>query len=68
VWLVHRAIGREALRRLAFLFQDGMVLATTLRGLDAIDLLERSLARSETLDRLCPDLGDTGLAHVRALP
>jgi len=65
VRLIHRGIGREALRRLAFLFQDGMVLATTLRGLDAIGLLERSLARSETLDRLCPELSDTGLAHVR---
>jgi len=65
VRLTDRGIGREALRRLAFLFQDGMVLATTLRGLDAIDLLEPSLARPETLSRLRPDLSDTGLAHVR---
>jgi SAM-dependent methyltransferase len=65
VRLTARSLGRGALRRLAFLFQDGMVLATTLRGMDAIGLLERSLTRAETLDRLCPDLTDTGFAHLR---
>ncbi|HWC28434.1 MAG TPA: class I SAM-dependent methyltransferase [Solirubrobacteraceae bacterium] len=63
--LTHRGVGRAALRRLAFLFQDGMVLATTLRGMDAIDLLAPSLERAEPLDRLCPTLTDTGLAHLR---
>ena len=63
--LTNRAIGRAALRRLAFLFQDGMVLATTLRGMDAIDVLAPSLTRAEPLDRLCPDLADTGFAHLR---
>jgi len=65
VRLTDRGIGRGALRRLAFLFQDGMVLATTLRGMDAIGLLGASLTRAEPLDRLCPDLTDTGFAHLR---
>jgi SAM-dependent methyltransferase len=65
VRLTHRGIGRDALRRLAFLFQDGMVLATTLRGMNAIDLLAPSLTRAEPLDRLCPALTDTGFAHLR---
>lgn len=63
--LTDRSIGRDALRRLAFLFQDGMVLATTLRGMDAVGLLARSLRHAEPLDRLCPDLTDTGFAHLR---
>lgn len=63
--LTHRGIGRDALRRLAFLFQDGMVLATTLRGMHAIGLLAPSLARAEPLDRLRPALTDTGFGHVR---
>ena len=63
--LTNRGVGRDGLRRLAFLFQDGMVLATTLRGMDAIDLLAPSLARDEPLDRLCPALPDTGFAHLR---
>ncbi|MBW3652405.1 MAG: class I SAM-dependent methyltransferase [Actinobacteria bacterium] len=63
--LTDRGIGRDALRRLAFLFQDGMVLATTLRGMDAIGLLAPSLARAEPLDRLCPGLTDTGFSHLR---
>jgi SAM-dependent methyltransferase len=65
VRLTNRSVGRGALRRLAFLFQDGMVLATTLRGMDAIGLLVPSLTRAEPLDRLCPDLSDSGFAHVR---
>ena len=63
--LTDRGIGRDALRRLAFLFQDGMVLATTLRGIDAIGVLAPSLERAEPLDRLCPGLTDTGFAHLR---
>ena len=63
--LTNRGIGRDALRRLAFLFQDGMVLATTVRGMDAIGLLAPSLARAEPLDRLCPELTDTGFSHLR---
>ena len=63
--LKNRGVGRDALRRLAFLFQDGMVLASTLRGMDAIDLLAPSLARAEPVDRLLPALADTGFAHLR---
>ncbi|CAN5143893.1 hypothetical protein BH20ACT16_BH20ACT16_03700 [soil metagenome] len=63
--LTNRSIGRDALRRSAFLFQDGMVLATTLRGMNAIDLLAPSLKRAEPLDRLCPGLADTGFSHLR---
>lgn len=63
--VTQRGVGRDALRRLAFLFQDGMVLSTTLRGMDAIGLLEPSLERGEPLDRLCPGLPDTGFAHLR---
>jgi len=65
VRLTERGIGRDALRRLAFLFQDGMVLASTLRGMHAVDLLAPSLTRAEPLDRLCPALSDTGFAHLR---
>ena len=56
---------RDALRRLSFLFQDGIVLAATVRGLDAIDLLEPSLAREETVAELRPGLTETGFGHVR---
>ena len=63
--LTNRGVGRDGLRRLAFLFGDGMVLATTLRGMDAIDLLGPSLERGGPLDRLCPTLADTGFAHLR---
>ena len=45
VALTDRAVGREALRRLSFLFQDGMVLSATLRGLDATGLLKASFER-----------------------
>ncbi len=58
-------IGRDALRRLSFLFQDGMVLCATLRGLDAIGLLETSLAREATVAELQPDLTPSGFAHLR---
>jgi hypothetical protein len=56
---------RDALRRLSFLFQDGLVLATTLRGLDAIGLLEASLEHEETVADLRPGITDTGFGHVR---
>jgi len=58
-------LGRDALRRLSFLFQDGMVLCATLRGIDAIDLLEPSLAREGTVAELRPGLSATGFAHLR---
>ncbi len=58
-------IGRDALRRLSFLFQDGMVLCATLRGMDAIGLLESSLAREATVAELRPDVTPSGFAHLR---
>jgi hypothetical protein len=57
--------GRDALRRLSFLFQDGIVLSATLRGLHEIGLLEPSLAREEPVAALRPGLTQTGFAHVR---
>jgi SAM-dependent methyltransferase len=65
VTITQQGSGRDALRRLSFLFQDGIVLCTTLRGLDAIDLLEPSLAREEPVSQLCPAMTETGFAHVR---
>lgn len=53
------------LRRASFLFQDGMVLATTLRGLQAVGLLAPSLTQSDTVARLCPGVTETGFAHLR---
>lgn len=65
VRLTDRAVGREALRRLSFLFQDGVVLAATLRGLQAIDLLGPSLERETTVAQLRPGLTKTAFGHVR---
>jgi hypothetical protein len=64
VTTMHSGLGRASLRRLSFLFGDGMVLCATLRGLHAVGLLERSLAREGTVDELCPQL-DAGFGHVR---
>lgn len=59
------APGREALRRLSFLFQDGMVLSATLRGLDAIGLLEASLRREATVAQLRPGLTKAAFGQLR---
>lgn len=63
--LTDRAVGREALRRLSFLFQDGMVLAATLRGLDAIGLLSASLQREATVAQLRPGLTKRAFGQLR---
>ena len=63
--LTDRAVGREALRRLSFLFQDGMVLSATLRGLDAIGLLEASLGQEDTVARLRPGLTRAAFGQLR---
>ncbi len=55
---------RPSLRRQTFLFQDGMVIAATLRAMDAVGLLARSEERSNIAE-LCPNLTETGFAHVR---
>ena len=59
------ALGREALRRLSFLFQDGMVLSATLRGLDAIGLLEASLQQEATVAQLRPGLTRPAFGQIR---
>jgi hypothetical protein len=56
---------RESLRRLSFLFQDGMVLAATLRGLDAIGLLEASLVREDTVAQLRPGVTKPAFGQIR---
>ncbi|MEA2148536.1 MAG: hypothetical protein QOD69_366, partial [Solirubrobacteraceae bacterium] len=63
--ITQQGTGRDALRRLSFLAQDGMVLSATLRGLDAIGLLEPSLAREAPVAELRPGLTETGFAHIR---
>ncbi|MEA2155237.1 MAG: hypothetical protein QOE11_1377 [Solirubrobacteraceae bacterium] len=63
--ITQQGTGRDALRRLSFLFQDGMVLCSTLRAMQAIDLLEPSLAREVTIAELRPGLTETGFAHLR---
>ena len=63
--LTDRAVGREALRRLSFLFQDGMVLSATLRGLDAIGLLAASLQREDTVAQLHPGLTKPAFGQLR---
>jgi SAM-dependent methyltransferase len=65
VALTDRAVGREALRRLSFLFQDGMVLSATLRGLDAIGLLEASLEREATVAQLRPGMTKPAFGQLR---
>jgi len=60
-----RGAGRGALRRASFLYQDGVTLCATLRGIDAAGLLEPSLQAEGTLARLRPDLTATGFAHLR---
>ncbi len=60
-----RGAGRGALRRASFLFQDGVALCATLRGIDAIGLLEPSLEADSTLAKLRPDISPTAFAHLR---
>jgi SAM-dependent methyltransferase len=60
-----RGADRGALRRASFLFQDGVALCATLRGLDAIGLLEPSLQADSTVAKLRPDMSSTAFAHLR---
>ena len=59
------AASRESLRRLSFLFQDGMVLCATLRGLDATGLLKASLEREDTVAQLHPGLTKPAFGQLR---
>ncbi len=63
--LTDRPATRESLRRSSFLFQDGMVLAATLRGLDAVGLLEASLRREATVAQLHPGLTKPAFGQLR---
>ncbi len=56
---------RDALRRNTFLFQDGLMLSATLRGLEIAGLLEPALARDSTLAELRPDLSDSAFGYLR---
>ncbi|MCW2987358.1 MAG: hypothetical protein JWM24_296, partial [Solirubrobacterales bacterium] len=70
---VHRArptIGgdrtsRDAMRRTMFLSQDGVMLATTLRGLDELGILGPSLQGERSLPQLCPELSAAGFGAQR---
>ncbi len=59
------AASRGAMRRTMFLSQDGVMLATTLRGLDRLGILEPSLAAERSLAELCPDLTTAGFGAQR---
>jgi SAM-dependent methyltransferase len=53
----------QALRRRIFLYQDGVVLAATLRAFDALGLL--TAPDGVSIATLCPDLPESGFAHLR---
>jgi SAM-dependent methyltransferase len=56
---------RGAMRRTMFLSQDGVMLATTLRGLDRLGVLTPSLHAERSLAELCPDLTEAGFGAQR---
>jgi SAM-dependent methyltransferase len=57
---------RSAMRRTMFLSQDGVVLASTLRGLDRLGILAPSLEQERaTLAQLYPELRVAGLGALR---
>ncbi|MBA2546233.1 MAG: class I SAM-dependent methyltransferase [Solirubrobacterales bacterium] len=57
---------RAAMRRMMFHSQDGVVLCLTLRGLEELGILERSLTEEVPLSELCPELTEQGFAAIRA--
>ncbi len=57
-------LASDALRRLIFLYQDGIVLASTLRAFDALGLLRLSTSLAPVLV-LRPNLSARGFAHLR---
>lgn len=63
--LTDRPASRESVRRLSFLFQDGVALCATLRGIDAIDLLAPSLRRETTVAQLRPGMSKQAFGHLR---
>ena len=52
---------RAAMRRMMFHSQDGVVLCLTLRGLEELGILERSLEEEVPLSELCPELTEQGV-------
>jgi SAM-dependent methyltransferase len=55
----------SAMRRAMFLSQDGVVLSTTLRALDDLDILEPSLAADRSLAELRPEIAEPGFGALR---
>jgi SAM-dependent methyltransferase len=53
------------MRRTMFLSQDGVVLSTTLRALNELGVLERSLETERPLAELCPELTVAGFGALR---
>lgn len=53
---------RSAARRLTFLYQDGITLAATLRGMETLGLLDGS---NRSIAERFPNLPTTGFAHLR---
>jgi SAM-dependent methyltransferase len=53
------------MRRTMFLSQDGVMLATTLRGLDRLGILTPSLREERSLAELCPDATEAGFGAQR---
>ncbi len=56
---------RSAMRRTMFLSQDGVVLSTTLRALDRLQILAPSLEAERPLSELYPDLTVAGFGALR---
>jgi SAM-dependent methyltransferase len=56
---------RDAIRRAMFLAQDGVVLATTLRALDELEILDPSLEVERSLAELRPSADGAGIGALR---
>jgi hypothetical protein len=56
---------RAAMRRAMFLSQDSVVLCTTLRALDRLEILEPSLPGERSLAEIHPDLSGAGFGAIR---
>jgi SAM-dependent methyltransferase len=60
-----RGANRPVLRRAAFLYQDGVVLCSTLAALDELGILEPSLAADAPVTDLFPEVTPTGFGYLR---
>jgi len=56
---------RTAMRRAVFLYQDGVVLCATARGMQEVGLLEPSLADGGSLSELYPQITPSGFGYLR---